>query len=195
MKKLLVVSLALVLTGGQAYGLGTQPPGVTGDRGFDSILQNLSVSASADPDGYYRDLSARNGIPEQDIRQAKDRYGLNYSDLYMASALAKATHRPILGVAEDYHQNQGKGWGVMAKQLGVKPGSDEFHAMKTGARRSLDHMTAEAKNKQKHEQATRTVHEQKRADQGEVAKQNGQAKAKQEPQAKKNSQNKGHGTQ
>jgi hypothetical protein len=187
MKKLLVFSLAFTLTVVQAYGLGARPPGVTGDRGFDSILQNLTVSANADPNGYYRELSARNGIPEQHIRQAKDRYGLNYSDLYMASALAKATHRPILTVAEDYHQNRAKGWGVMAKKLGIKPGSDEFQAMKTGALGSLDHMKSGAKNKQKHEQAMKKEPEQK-------MKQGEQEKVKQDQQAKKNSQNKGQGT-
>jgi hypothetical protein len=28
--------------------------------------------------------------------------------------------------------NKGKGWGVIAKNLGIKPGSAEFHALKRG---------------------------------------------------------------
>jgi len=192
MKTFLVFLLATALTVGQAYGFGTQSPGATGDRGFDSILRNLNVSANADPDGYYRELSRRNGIPEQDIRQARDRYGLSYSDLYMASTLARVTRRPILGVAEDYHQNQGKGWGVMAKKLGIRPGSDAFHAMKAGALGTLDHVKSEAKNRQKHEQAMEKGSEH-RMTQDRAAKQREQERVKQDQQAKKNSQNKGQG--
>jgi hypothetical protein len=31
-----------------------------------------------------------------------------------------------------YKQSKGKGWGVIAKELGIKPGSPEFHALKRG---------------------------------------------------------------
>ena len=31
-----------------------------------------------------------------------------------------------------YNANKGKGWGVIAKELGIKPGSPEFHALKQG---------------------------------------------------------------
>lgn len=192
MKKLLAISLALVLIAGPAYGLGSKPAGVTGDRGFDSILDNLNASANADPDGFYRQLSVRQGIPEQDLRQAKDRFGLGYSDVYMASAIARAKNRPILGVAEDYRQNQGKGWGVMAQEMGIKPGSDEFHAMKRGARGSLDYMKADSQKRQKHEQALKQEHE-RRMKHGDMANNQGQGRSKQEHKANKNAENKGRG--
>ena len=192
MKKLLAVSLALALFAGHAYGMGTQPAGVTGDRGFDSILQSLNVSANNDPDAYYRQLGLRQGVSEQDLRTAKDRYGLGYSDLYMASALARAKNRPFLNVAEDYHQNQSKGWGVMARDMGIKPGSDQFHAMKRGARGSLDYMKADAQNRQKHEQALKQEHERKMKH-ADMANSQGQGKAKQEQKANQNAENKGSG--
>ena len=31
-----------------------------------------------------------------------------------------------------YKSDKGKGWGVLAKSLGIKPGSQEFHALKSG---------------------------------------------------------------
>ncbi|HSQ61092.1 MAG TPA: hypothetical protein VLT84_11815 [Acidobacteriota bacterium] len=192
MKNLFAISLALALFAGQAYGLGAKPAGVTGDRGFDSMLENLNASANADPDGYYRQLSIRQGIPEQDLRQAKDRFGLGYSDLYMASALAKVKNRSILGVAEDYQQNRGKGWGVMAQEMGIKPGSDEFHAMKRGARGSLDYMKADVPKRQKHEQALKQEHERK-AKRDDMANKHETGKSKQAQDANKNEENKGRG--
>jgi hypothetical protein len=33
-------------------------------------------------------------------------------------------------VLEIYERDHGQGWGVIAKRLGIKPGSAEFHALK-----------------------------------------------------------------
>jgi hypothetical protein len=35
-------------------------------------------------------------------------------------------------VLEKYKAGKGKGWGNLAKTLGIKPGSREFHALKRG---------------------------------------------------------------
>ena len=35
-------------------------------------------------------------------------------------------------IVETYQTNRTKGWGVIAKELGIKPGSAEFHALKSG---------------------------------------------------------------
>ncbi len=35
-------------------------------------------------------------------------------------------------VIEKYRSEKGKGWGTLAKSLGIKPGSKEFHALKRG---------------------------------------------------------------
>jgi hypothetical protein len=40
--------------------------------------------------------------------------------------------RPPDYVLERYKSGRGKGWGVLAKSLGIKPGSKEFHALKRG---------------------------------------------------------------
>jgi hypothetical protein len=33
-------------------------------------------------------------------------------------------------VLREYKSSKGKGWGVIAKSLGIKPGSKEFHELK-----------------------------------------------------------------
>jgi hypothetical protein len=42
------------------------------------------------------------------------------------------SNRPIDYVIEKYKAEKGKGWGVLAKSLGIKPGSKDFHALKQG---------------------------------------------------------------
>jgi hypothetical protein len=40
--------------------------------------------------------------------------------------------QPIDRVVEEHRKHKGRGRGVIAKNLGIKPGSDEFHALKAG---------------------------------------------------------------
>lgn len=48
----------------------------------------------------------------------------------MIARTANVTNRPIDTVENYYMANRGQGWGVIAKRLGIKPGSKEFHALK-----------------------------------------------------------------
>jgi hypothetical protein len=48
----------------------------------------------------------------------------------MAAQLSASLNKPFENVVETYSKNKGKGWGVIAKDMGIKPGSPEFHAMK-----------------------------------------------------------------
>ena len=50
------------------------------------------------------------------------------SDAYMVLRLAEMAKLPSARVMSEY--KPGKGWGVVAKNLGIKPGSPEFHALK-----------------------------------------------------------------
>jgi len=54
------------------------------------------------------------------------------SDAYMIFRLGELSHRPVKEVMKVYRSNRHRGWGVMAKKLGIKPGSRECHALKRG---------------------------------------------------------------
>jgi len=151
MKKLMAALAALVLMVSVAYGLGIRPSGNSGDRKLDGTLEKITLEAGDDHDGFLDQLGASLNLPEPELRQARDRYGLATNDLYMAAALAKASGRPVLNVAEDYRKDPGKGWGVMAKDMGIKPGSREFQHMKDGADRFLGDMEARHKADREHE--------------------------------------------
>jgi len=150
MRKWLTASVGLVFVVGLAYGF--DPLFGTGDMKLDSTLEQLNIAAGADPDGFLGRLSSMHNFPTQELRRARDTYGLAGADLFMATGLAREIHRPVHSVAEEFKQNQGKGWGVIAQNLGIKPGSSEFHQLKRDAKGSLDYMKSTAKSKQKHEQ-------------------------------------------
>lgn len=140
-----LVFLGLHFTPGVASAQRT----ATGDRKLDALLGKINEQAKADPDGFICQLSLKHNIPEEEIRHAEERHDLSYGETYMATALARISRRPIGAVAEEYSQNQGRGWGVMAIKMGIKPGSPEFKLMKANARGSVDHMKTLAKDKKR----------------------------------------------
>lgn len=54
------------------------------------------------------------------------------ADAYACLRLGEISHQPIERVISEYKKGRGKGWGNIAKGLGIKPGSSEFHALKQG---------------------------------------------------------------
>jgi hypothetical protein len=50
----------------------------------------------------------------------------------MVFRLGEMSRQPAERVMDEYKSGKGKGWGVIAKSLGIKPGSKEFHALKRG---------------------------------------------------------------
>lgn len=52
------------------------------------------------------------------------------SDLFMILRIGQLSGRPLDHVLGAYRSGQGKGWGVIAKEMGIKPGSRAFHELK-----------------------------------------------------------------
>ena len=52
------------------------------------------------------------------------------ADAYMLLRLGEMSHQPIEHVVRTYNAGKGRGWGTLAKSLGIKPGSKDFHALK-----------------------------------------------------------------
>ena len=50
----------------------------------------------------------------------------------MACTIASVIGRPCRQVVDVYERDHGQGWGNIAKQMGIKPGSPEFHRLKNG---------------------------------------------------------------
>ncbi|MCX8159727.1 MAG: hypothetical protein N3G18_02195 [Candidatus Saccharicenans sp.] len=121
----------------------------TGDKKFDAYLKRMNEEARADPEGFIRRLSERHNVPEPEIREAREKHGLDFGETYMATVLARRTNRSVSEIAGQYKHNKGQGWGVMAQRLGLKPGSPEFKQMKAEAKAQADHFMAMNKMRKK----------------------------------------------
>ena len=94
-------------------------------------MKNFNTQASMDPAGFRARLASRFKIGDVPLSVVLE----NITDpahAYMILRLGEMSHQPIERVMEEYNKNKGKGWGVIAKNLGIKPGSAEFHALKGG---------------------------------------------------------------
>jgi len=102
----------------------------TGSDDLNKTLVRIDADASVNFGGFRADLSGSYDITENKIDYLAVKVGMNAGDIYMAVEIGKITHKSIDQVVEVYQSNKGKGWGVIAKELGIKPGSPEFHALK-----------------------------------------------------------------
>ncbi len=182
MKKILsiltcLIFLALLV---QCLSFAQEETPKTGDKKFDTYLKRINEEAKGDPEGFIRRLSERHNLPEQEIREAKEKHGLDFGETYMATVLARRSNRKVNEIAAEYKQNKGQGWGVMAQRMGIKPGSPAFKQMKAEAKEHGDQMKAMNKKKKKElERAQRQAKEQEKQREKEKAR-----KVKDEPGSK-----------
>lgn len=153
MRKLLCWTVGMLWTAAVASAALPEQPAKTGDRSLDRTLQSITAEAKAEPSSFWSALSKLHGIPEPEIQSAREATGLQPADMYMASAIAHLTQKPIGTVAEAYSRDRDKGWGVIAKEMGIKPGSPEFHRLKADARGSLTRLQSARKERQRNEKA------------------------------------------
>ena len=99
---------------------------VAGD--FDWIT-DFNIKAEADPSGFKAKLSTRFQIGDVHIKAVLSNVD-KPADAYMVLRLGEMSNKPPEYVIKEYKARKGKGWGVLAKSLGIKPGSKEFHALK-----------------------------------------------------------------
>ncbi len=121
MKRIVTTLLALALFSTQAIASG----------GLEGFLNNLNIQARADLPGFTARISTQYGIPQVQVQTILTSVR-EPADAFMVFQLGQMTGNPPQTVMSVYQAKRGKGWGVIAKELGIKPGSREFHALKRG---------------------------------------------------------------
>ena len=106
----------------------------SGDDELNNSLLTIDADAKLDFGAFKVDLSVSYDITEKKIEYLSVDIEMSAGDIYMSLELAKITEKSIDQVVEVYQANKAKGWGVIAKELGIKPGSPEFHALKEKAK-------------------------------------------------------------
>ncbi len=98
---------------------------------LDSFLRSVNVQAQADMKNFNVKLSAQFGVPLPQVDAIVKRVSAP-ADAFMVLQLGQMANKPPEAVLQTYQRSRGKGWGELAKELGIKPGSPEFHALKRG---------------------------------------------------------------
>ena len=94
-------------------------------------MKDFSLKAEADPSGFKARLCTRFKIGDAEFNAVISNVD-NSADAYMVLRLGEMSNKPTDEVIRKYKSGKGQGWGNLAKSLGIKPGSQEFHALKQG---------------------------------------------------------------
>jgi hypothetical protein len=94
-------------------------------------IKDINIQAQANPSGFRARLAARFRIGDAEIGAVLGNVECP-GDAYMVLRLGEMSRHPTDYVIKEYRSGKGNGWGALAKSLGIKPGSDEFHALKNG---------------------------------------------------------------
>ena len=113
--------------------------------GFD-WMKDFNIKAEADQSGFKARLSTRFKIGNAEINAVISHVN-NSADAYMVLRLGEMSDQSTEDVIKKYKSGKGKGWGSLAKSLGIKPGSKEFKALKNGD--DLYEKKPQGKNKDK----------------------------------------------
>lgn len=151
MKKLITIVALVIAFAANAQILKFDPK--TGDSKTDQILKEIDAKAQKDRETFSKEVSTKFGIVKTKIDQMIQI--MSPGDVYMAAQTAEITKTPIDDVTKVYTANKEKGWGAIAKELGIKPGSPEFHALKNKVKEHGNSGKGKSGGKGKEEKASK----------------------------------------
>lgn len=132
MKKYLYF-LLLLLPAGWLSAQSVSFTAKSGDTELDASLSEMNASAKLDLGAFKADVSLNFGLPKPKIETLL--VTMQPADVFMSAQVAVIIGKPVDDVVLVYNRNKGKGWGVIAKELGIKPGSKEFHQLKDSTKK------------------------------------------------------------
>jgi len=130
----LATALAALLGTGTAsaqdYTFGWDPR--SGDAWVDTWLGDMNRYGSRYRDPFIDEMVRYYGAPRDLVTDLLVTRHWAPGDVYYACALASAIGRPCRYVVDTWERDHAQGWGDVARNLGIKPGSAEFHRLKKG---------------------------------------------------------------
>lgn len=120
----------------QDFSFGWNPR--TGDVWVDTWLGDMNRYGGRYRDPFIDEMVRYHAAPRDLVVELLVRRRWAPGDVYYACALARLVGRPCREVVDIWERDHGQGWGAVAKRLGIKPGSAEFHRLKRGLVPSYD---------------------------------------------------------
>lgn len=135
-RKLATATLVAALVAGsgiaaaQDFVFGWNPR--TGDVWVDQTLGDMNAYGYRYRDAFVDELVRYYGAPRDYVTSLLVDGRWAPGDVYYACAIGQVIGRSCRYVAEEWEEDHGQGWGVLAQRLGIKPGSEAFHRLKRG---------------------------------------------------------------
>ena len=114
----------------QTFSLNWNPR--SGDVWVDTQLADINRYGMQYRDPFIDEMVRYHGAPRDLVTDLLVNRRWAPGDVYYACTIASIIGRPCGYVTQYWEDNHGQGWGVVAKQMGIKPGSAEFHRLKKG---------------------------------------------------------------
>lgn len=128
MKKIIFVMFVMLGVATSSNAQIVKFTATVGDLEMDNLLTDIHNQALKDITAFHNNVVSSFNIVGSKVDAALKI--LAPGDLYMAAQLSVSIGKPFEEVVKTYSANKSKGWGAIAKEMGIKPGSPEFHAMK-----------------------------------------------------------------
>ena len=133
--KSIALVVALAAAGGgtahaQDFTFGWNPR--SGDVWVDTTLNDMNRYGTRYREPFVDEMVRYHGAPRDLVTDLLGRRRWAPGDVYMACSIASIIGRPCRYVVDVYERDHGQGWGNIAKRMGIKPGSPEFHRLKKG---------------------------------------------------------------
>ncbi len=107
----------------------------TGDADLDKILVNLDLEASLSFGAFRANVARIYHLTDSNIQYLTVEIGMTAGDIFLTLEMIRITQKSLNEVVETYQNNRKNGWGAIALELGVLPGSDKFVELKDELKR------------------------------------------------------------
>ena len=125
-----VLAASIGSANAQTFSLNWNPR--SGDVWVDTQLSDMNRYGSRYRDPFIDEMVRYHGAPRDLVTDLLTTRRWAPGDVYYACTIAQVIGRPCRYVVDEWDRSHGQGWGVVAKRLGIKPGSAEFHRLKNG---------------------------------------------------------------
>lgn len=104
----------------------------SGDAWVDRQLDDINRYGTHYREPFVDEMVRYYGAPRALVNELLGTRRWAPGDVYYACSIAQILGRPCRAVVEHWERDHGKGWGALARELGIQPGSAEFHRLKRG---------------------------------------------------------------
>ncbi|TNJ45278.1 hypothetical protein KFZ70_06815 [Tamlana fucoidanivorans] len=122
----------------------------TGSVTLDADLNIVNTQGRSNLNAFYSDMRLFYNISENKLNYMGATLNMVPGEIFLSLEISRVARVSIDRVLTVYKGHKSQGWGAIAKQLGIKPGSAEFHELKKGTGKKTNRGQGRKQKKDKH---------------------------------------------